>query len=668
MKLLSLAATVILAAPAAASSLIEPFATCEDLSKYYVDNLLPFVNAYGVLIQGAYINTVVPTYTPDDPNTIGGPAGMWLGAPGGNPPKRVGFSNFTNTDGAEESYAPAPADNGQVAGVDFSTTNNQVEGVDEPDIIKTDGKRVFTLSNSLFSAVEVLDGGKSGQRTGKIKLPTYAFEMLFEGDWVLAIGTAYGYKRPLHQRYQTDPTQNGQATVVYQINVADISNPRLVATLQLEGNYVESREVDGVARMIISFDPLRSMQMFRANEFLGFSTEQTTRWNREIVQYSAPGHWMPTYTLSRNGETQAGTYADCHNAYYSTGAFSGFKMLSVVTLPIDGFLAPQGSASVLSNAEKVYSTTDSLYVTTSEFQRDQDTSSSRWGGEYLTSFHKFDMSNAGANFLASGSVSGSVLNQFSMHEHNGIFFIATTEGASWWFSRDLSKSKVTSYEHNEETRQLVQIGEAGNLGLGERIYAVRYLDDTAYVVTFRQIDPLYIIDLADPKNLKVTGELKIPGFSSYLHYVGKDRILGVGQEATPEGRTVGAKVSLFDVSDKTSPKEVSSWILDRSSTNVQWDHRAFLFWWREGIAVMPVNQYSSESRFVGAVILDVSENEIKERGRVTQKVEGRDYEENIKRNAIVGQTNLWSMSSNYLQVNDVNSLDDVTGQVSIKDD
>lgn len=668
MKLRSLAAALVLAGPAAASSLIEPFATCEDLSKYYVVNLLPLVHSYGVSTSSAYVRARTPSYMPDDPNTIGGPAGMWLGEPGGNPPKRVGFSNITSSDGPEDADAAAAArDNGQVAGVDFSTTNNQVEGVDEPDIIKTDGKRVFTLSNSLFSAVEVLDGGKSGQRTGKIKLPTYAFEMLYQGDWVLAIGTAYGYKRPLHQRYQVDPTDGAEATVVYQINVADISNPRLVATLQLEGNYVESREVDGVARMIVSFDPLRSMQMFRASDHLGFSEEQTKKWNQEIVQYSAPGHWMPTYQLSRNGQVQAGTYADCHAAYYSTQAFSGFKMLSVVTLPIDGFLAPQGSASVLSDAEKVYSTTDSLYVTTSEFQRD-DTDSSRWGGEYLTSFHKFGMTNAGANFLASGSVSGSVLNQFSMHENNGIFFIATTEGASWWGNRDLSKSKVTSYEYNEESRQLVQIGEAGNLGLGERIYAVRYLDDTAYVVTFRQIDPLYIIDLADPRNLKVTGELKIPGFSSYLHYVGKGRILGVGQEATPEGRTVGAKVSLFDVSDKTSPKEVSSWILDRSSTGAQWDHRAFLFWWREGIAVMPVNQYSSESRFVGAVILDVTENEIKERGRVTQKVEGKSYEESIKRNAIVGGTNLWSMSNDYLQVNDVNSLDDVTAQVSIKDD
>lgn len=116
---------------------------------------------------------------------------------------------------------------------------------------------------------------------------------------------------------------------------------------------------------------------------------------------------------------------------------------------------------------------------------------------------------------------------------------------------------MTPFKINRRSRKLEQLGSVGNLGVGEKIFAVRYIRDTAYVVTVREIDPLYIVNLSNPKSLKVTGELKIPGFSSYLHPVGPGRILGVGQEATLKGRTTGAKVSLFDVSDVTKPKELS---------------------------------------------------------------------------------------------------------------
>lgn len=654
-----------------ASSLIRPFGECAELNNYYVNNLLPYVGPRGIRARNIYVDNFRRDKDFGDfaPGTPGGPVGLALDdiSANGNP-RDIVFSNITvdNDNYSAEPDGAMMEDGAPVAGVDYSTTNNQVEGVDEPDIIKTDGKRVFTLTNSIFSSVEVQDGGKTGERKGKLKLPTWAFEMLFEGDWVLAIGTDYNFNRPISRRFK-DPTirYGGSTTVIYQINVADMANPRLVSTLRMEGSYVESREVEGVARVVVKYNPLTSLKLMNPSD--KYSEAQTEKWNREIIQYSQAANWLPTYQLERFGQVQNGIYASCASTFVSSTAFSGYSIVSIVTLPIDGLLSPTTAASVLSAAEKVYSTTESLYVTTSEFQRDESPDAERWAGDYVTSFHKFNVTNEAVTFLASGSVSGSVLNQFSMHEHKGIFFIATTDGAFFWRNRDESKSKVTAFEENKTSRELVQIGEADNLGLGERIYSVRYLDDTAYVVTFRQIDPLYIIDLSDPYNLRVTGELKIPGFSSYLHYVGPGRILGVGQEATLEGRTTGAKVSLFDVSDKTNPVELSSWSLLRSFSNAQWDHRAFLFWWREGIAVMPVSVYSPE-RFNGAVVLNVSEQEITERGRVRQRIAGRSYDESIRRNAIVGQTNLWSMSYEILQVNDINELDKVTGQITIVDD
>jgi len=136
--------------------------------------------------------------------------------------------------------------------------------------------------------------------------------------------------------------------------------------------------------------------------------------------------------------------------------------------------------------------------------------------------------------------------------------------------------------------ELVTVGSVGGLGQTEQIYAVRFLGTQAYVVTFRQTDPLYVIDLSDPTHPAVTGELKIPGYSAYLHPVGEGLLLGVGQDADLDGRTQGTKLSLFDVSDPSDPREISSLPIGGYS-EAEWDHKAFLFWPEDGTIVIPVS-------------------------------------------------------------------------------
>lgn len=642
----------------AESRLIQSFGNCPELNNYFVNKLVPLVGPYGLSSSSAYANTRAPQHVPSDPGTPGGPAGLPLYRPF-REPKHIAFSNITS--GIDDEVS-ASANGGPVAGKDFSATNVQVKGVDEPDIIKTDGKRVFTLSGQIFSVVEVLNKGASGKRVGKLRLPTYPNEMLFQGDWVLALGPDSNYKRPVYQRFRKDPSYGEPATVVYQIKITR-GMPRLVSTLHLEGTYIKSREVDGVARLVLKFNPLNSLWLYYSNGRV--PTAQIEKWNREIIQYSRPGNWLPTYRLHYNGRVQKGVYATCADVYYSPNKFAGFNLLTVVTLPVDGLLSPTSSASVMSNANNVYATKKTMYVSTSEIQYDSSGGNSNWGSDYQTAIHKFNLTNSGATYVASGSVTGSVINQFAMHEYRGVFFVATTEGATWWSNRDTSKSKVTAFKPDKKTRMLRKIGEVGNLGIGERIFAVRFRGGTGFVVTFREIDPLYIIDLADPTNLRVTGELKIPGYSSYLHYVGPGRILGVGQEATLQGRPTGAKVSLFDVSDKSNPVELSAWSLKGSYTNAEWDHRAFLYWWRERVAVMPVNVYSAKESFTGAIVLDISESKITVRGRVSHKIKNKSWIPSIKRNTIIGKVNLWSMSSDILQVNNIKKLNKVSAQVSI---
>jgi hypothetical protein len=162
----------------------------------------------------------------------------------------------------------------------------------------------------------------------------------------------------------------------------------------------------------------------------------------------------------------------------------------------------------------------------------------------------------------------------------------------------------------------VPLGRIGGLGKGERVYAVRFIEDNAYVVTFRQVDPLYVLDLSTPSRPAVRGELKIRGYSAYLHPVAEDLLLGIGQDATDDGRVVGAQASLFDVSDPRQPRRLDAFPLGKGWSEAEQDHHAFLWWPRSRLAVLPLQAYG-DAPFVGALGLRVARvGGITEVGRV----------------------------------------------------
>jgi hypothetical protein len=260
--------------------------------------------------------------------------------------------------------------------------------------------------------------------------------------------------------------------------------------------------------------------------------------------------------------------------------------------------------------------------------------------DFSTAIHTFDITDdTSARYVASGAVRGHLLNQYSLSEHEGYLRVATTDGSPWGGAREAaSESFVTVLA--EEGDVLSQVGQVGGLGLDEQIFAVRFIGDQGYVVTFRQIDPLYTIDLSDPTAPRVAGELKIPGFSSYLHPVDTDHLLGVGTDGDEEGRTFGTAVSLFDVSDPSNPAltaklnfdEVAGFSPNGSSyTPVSSDAKAFTYW--NDIAIVPISwwdydpQVGTETSGSEAVLVDVDVNgNLSERGRVshptTQQCDG----------------------------------------------
>ena len=496
------------------------------------------------------------------------------------------------------------------AGGDFfsySETNNQVTGVDEPDIVKTDGDIVVMATGD--GRLTVVDAA-SREVVGSVALDGWDHRLFLVGDTVVVFGRSDGGSDLLSSRVAGDSIWPGGGIGLTTVQVFDLANgrPRLQRTIAVEGNFLSARAIDGTVRLVISSYPDQLPFVYPSNEA---AEDAALAANRAVVESSTLDDWLPNYTvLDADGDVvDEGLWVDCGRMHHPV-EFAGFDALTVATL--SDFASDTGDATgVVARGETVYSSFGSLYVATNVWVPAEvaDTVPSRFDEEYSTSIHKFDITGDAAEYKASGSVDGSLLNQFAMDEFDGNLRVATTQGAPWGFRED-SESFITVLE--ERDGELVEVGRVGDMGKGERIFSVRFVETVAYVVTFRQVDPLYVVDLADPEAPAVTGELKIPGYSAYLHPLGGGLILGVGQDADDDGVTRGAKVALFDVSDPTAPVEVSTWIARDASTEAEWNHLAFLYWADTDAMVMPLSSWSDG--FFGAVVLN-TEGGLSEQGR-----------------------------------------------------
>jgi uncharacterized secreted protein with C-terminal beta-propeller domain len=297
---------------------------------------------------------------------------------------------------------------------------------------------------------------------------------------------------------------------------------------------------------------------------------------------------------------------------------------------------------VMTDGRIVYASPESLYVATERWSdRPDPAKPTEEQSGVQTEIHKFDISSpVKTHYRGSGKVSGFLLSQWSLSEHRGVLRVVSTESPAWWGNGGESESYLTTLRPSGGT--LVQAGRVGGLGKGERVYSVRFVGDTGYVVTFRQIDPLYTLDLSQPERPRVLGELKIPGYSAYLHPIGEDLLLGVGQDADEDGRAQGTQLSIFDVSDLRKPTRLHTERLGRGWSEAEHDHHAFLFWPRTGLVMIPFEQRAvgfrvgrsrgidplgrvehdaqwpiRRSLVVGDGVLTVSENGVKESSLAT---------------------------------------------------
>ncbi|MDP7541809.1 MAG: beta-propeller domain-containing protein [Acidimicrobiales bacterium] len=594
-------------------SALVPFTACDDLLTYLWAEASARVGPYGLEGGGWYGGPGIFLEDTMRMAVDDGAVAM---------PESVPMGGGSDAPTASNAVA-AQADDGSKsmeAGVDFSGTNVQELGIDEPDLIKTDGNRILIVEDEWLHHVDV--SGGTAVLTDSIELAGHwGSEMLLDGDRLLVLAQTEGWGGEGGGSDSIDaavsrlvaPGNYKSLTTLVEVDLSDPANLGIANTLTVEGRYVSARVVNGAARVVLTSGPEQLPFVYPQNSA---GEERATEFNRQVIAESVVADWLPSYVHeTADGTLTDGLLVDCDGVSHPT-EFAGFSTLSVVTVDLSAPMVAPDTTSVLADGQTIYAGGEHLYVATTSYVDPVDDESTweEMDRNFATSIHQFRVSDPAATvYVGSGSVPGHVLNQFSMSEHAGHLRVATTLGGPWGF-RDESESVVTVLAA-DTGEDLVQVGQVGDMGKGERIYAVRFVGDVGYVVTFRQTDPFYTIDLSDPANPVVRGELKITGYSGYLHPIDENLVLGIGQEATETGRTMGTKVTLFDVSDLDNPTALDTWAPGGGgSSSAEWDHRAFLWWAPLDLAVLPFQDWNSGE--AAAVALRIADGTITEVGRI----------------------------------------------------
>ncbi|MFI6758152.1 beta-propeller domain-containing protein [Micromonospora sp. NPDC050417] len=565
---------------------------------------------------------------------------------------------------AEAGAAPAEAG----AADRYSGTNVHEAGVDEPDLVKTDGRRIVTVGDGALHVIDPV----ARQRTGRLELfPTTdpgrwdQNSLLLHGDralvlvrdgWGGGVGRADVRRPGIAAGSEVMPPAL-DAVSGPRLILVDLSGaPRILAEYATDGSLVDARQVGSTVRVVVRSAP-RLVFPYREDD----SDKEAIARNRDLIDQAPADAWLPRYEITTGGVTRSGQVG-CDRLVRPAN-YSGTAMVTLLSFDLGATSLTDGDPlTVVADGDTVYGTGSRLYL--SNDQRWRTTAGRGFAPEArdeATEIYQFDTAGSGTpRFVTAATVPGWLINQYALSEWDGHLRVATTTGQA---RGDDPRSSSAVYVLRADGRTLTETGRVTGLGRGERIYAVRFVGGTGYVVTFRQTDPLYTVDLRQPTAPRVTGELKINGYSAYLHPIEGDRLLGVGQEANSQGITQGTQLSLFDVSDLGAPRRLAQHHVQQGHSEAEVDPHAFLYWPAEQLVVVPVTAYDRggdggrRMPTQGALTLRVDQRGFTPLGLVEQTDEaGPERNGAIRRSLVVGDM-LWTVSDAGLKATRLSSMD-----------
>ena len=602
-----------------------------------------------------------------------------------------GMPEMAMDDTADADVGSAPntatsdkSSSGGQEGVDYSGTNNQEQGVDEADFVKTDGSYIYLVNNGYndwgtypSGHVHILEIPEAGNVSylSNISIEGRPNEMLLVDDKAVVYSNVYIYsyydeKHPLDEVVKKEikrevqdskPTssntlpsesEDGKAddseesedfvedeyyeydyyyrtTSFTKLTVLDLTNrssPQVTRELYIEGDYQTARESGGTVRMV-SYGWMEIYGLKTWLDFSDYSTywqldwdsskreqiwmevmNETIEYNDKIIDQTPLDDLLPRIYEKSGDEITTHKYTEsgdgnCQN-FAAASDSAGQGITSIMTLDLLEENFSFNADHILSNWATVYASGNVMVMAESAWD-----SWWFWGDEEsdyqeMTNLHVFDISSPGqTDYVASGRINGTIENQFSLSEYNGNIRVCSTTGqwGRWWMEDpEPMVSHVFVLGLNSDETEYEVIGHVGDIAPDESIWSARFMGDKAYIVTFRNIDPLWTIDLSEPKDPRVIGELEIPGVSTYIHPMGDNHLLTIGIAGDEDGLHWGVtQISIFDVSDFSNPKLASSLQLNSASSEdngwsysyseATYEHKAFQYWEADGLLAVPMS-------------------------------------------------------------------------------
>lgn len=583
---------------------------------------------------------------------------------------------------------------------DFSKTNVQVEGIDEADIVKTDGNYIYTTTKNFITISKAVPVDEA-KITSKIELKNATPQEIFiDGDNLMVFGRrSYPYEEVIPSKEKTSPVplfsevlpddvypspRYTNVAFVQIYNISDREKPELKRNTEFDGSYLTSRKIGTDVYFVLNNSP-RFYYMQDSEKKTRNRCESDVPSYREGTDFK---YDSPMNPLVR-----------CVDINYIEPIQSA-QYASVIGISMDDYSKDISKKVIMGAGENVYASESSIYLAKTDYNydyssKDKPVSSGiiakRKDSQETTGLFKFKIEKSDIDFENSGKVPGRILNQFSMDEFDGHFRIATTIGHVSRDNEASSSNNIYILDSN-----LDRTGSIEDIAPGEQIYSVRFMGKRGFLVTFKKVDPFFTLDLSDPKDPKLAGKLKIPGYSDYLHPYDENHIIGIGKNTIESSESLkgtanfawyqGLKMAMFNVTDIENPEEMFKIeIGDRGTDSpILTDHKAFLFSKEKNLLVIPVleaklteaqkkdnqegNAYG-EFSYQGAYIFNINmEKGFDLRGRITHFTDSSAFKKSgyyfgnndlsIRRSLYIGDT-LYTVSNQKIFANKLDNLEKI---------